>query len=213
MKKLMTLTFLLCFGTNYCFGQTIQEIFKSFPSTYMPEMTNEAKDSLLENGTYIFPKAEDYMETMKADYWTENNYIRLQYFFPDGLSGFFIIELKKFLKNDGTPIVVYSKFGGSPKAFDQHILLTFSYENNSLEPIENLGLPKTIETKEFLKEKILDSLDGKKLKMNTSYSLKTNDSDLLEYNIYPEIAPYYEWVKTEKFSYIWNGERFEPKEN
>ena len=209
----MTLTFFLCFGINYCFGQTIQEIFKSFPSTFIPEMTNEAKDSLLENGTYIFPKAEDYMETMKADYRTKNNYIRLQYFFPDGPSGFFIIELKKFQKNDGTPIVVYSKFGGSPKAFDQHILLTFSYENNSLEPIENLGLPKTIETKEFLKEEILDSLDGKKLKMNTSYSLKTNDSDLLEYNIYPEIAPYYEWVKTEKFSYIWNGERFEPKEN
>ena len=176
-------------------------------------MTNEAKDSLLENGTYIFPKAEDYMETMKADYWAKNNYIRLQYYFPDGPSGFFIIELKKFQKNDGTPIVVYSKFGGSPKAFGQHILLTFSYENNSLEPIENLGLPKTIETKEFLKEKILDSLDGKKLKMNTSYSLKTNDSDRLEYNIYPEIDPYYEWVKTEKFSYIWNGERFGPKEN
>ena len=48
MKKLMILTFLLCFVTNYCFGQTIQEIFKSFPSTYIPEMTNEAKDS---NGT------------------------------------------------------------------------------------------------------------------------------------------------------------------
>ena len=209
----MILTFLLCFGTNYCFGQTIQEIFKSFPSTYIPEMTNEAKDSLLENGTYIFPKAEDYMETMKADYRTENNYIKLQYFFPDGPSGFFIIELKKFQKNDGTPIVVYSKFGGSPKAFDQHILLTFSYENNTLEPIENLGLPKSIKTKEFLKEKILDSLDGKKLNMNTSYSLKTNDNNCVEYNIYPEVNAYHEWVKTEKFSFKWNGERFEPKEN
>ena len=121
--------------------------------------------------------------------------------------------MKKFQKNDGTPIVVYSKFGGSPKAFDQHILLTFSYENKSLEPIENLGLPKTIETKEFLKEKILDSLNGEKLRMSTNYSLQTNDSNCVEYNIYPEIDPYYELVKTEKFSYIWNGERFEPKES
>lgn len=209
MRRLTLVILLILSLKGLSFGQTIYEIFKSLPLEYTPELTTEAKDSLMEIGTYTIPGG-DSLETMKADYSTENGYIRLEYYFTTGQSGFIVIELRKFQKTDGSAIVVYSKFGGAMRAFDQHSLLTFEYKDETLKQNKNLGLPETIETKEFLKDNLPDILNKEKITLSTSYDLNS-ENNCIEYEINPQTNQFDEWIKTDSYSFIWNGERFEKR--
>lgn len=210
-RELLTILLILSL-TNLSFGQAIQEIFKSLPLEYTPELTSEAKDSLIQNGTYTFPGG-DSREIMKADYLAEKDYIKLWYYFTTGQSGFIVIELRKFQKTDDSPVVVYSKFGGARRAFDQHSLLTFDYTKGSLILNENLGLPETIATREFLKDNIPNSLKTEKITLNTSYNLAPEELNSVEYQIDLQTDQYDEWIITDSFLFTWNGKRFEKRKN
>ncbi|BDD05554.1 hypothetical protein [Aureibacter tunicatorum] len=90
---------------NLSFGQGIQEVFKSFPLMFTPRLTKEAKDSLISFGVYTLPGG-DTTETMKVQYMEERGFIRLQYYFKTGQSGFVDIQFREFKKNDGSSVVV-----------------------------------------------------------------------------------------------------------
>ena len=206
----ITLVILLTFSLiELSWGQTIQEIFKSLPLEYTVDLTNEAKDSLIKNGTYTIPGG-DSIETMKVDLSAQKDYIRLEYYFTSGQDGFIVIELRKFQKSDGSIIVVYSKFGGARNAFDQHSLLTFDYNNGTFKLDEHLGLPETIETKAFLKDNLPDSL--KMITLSTSYNLYPDEANCVEYELNPQTDQFDEWIKTNKIAFMWNGERFKKKD-
>lgn len=208
----VTLILLITFSlTNLSFGQTIQEIFKSLPLNYTSELTTGAKDSLIEQGTYTIPDG-DSDETMKVDYSAEKNYIRLYYYYTTGQRGFIVIELRRFQKTDGSCVVVYSKFGGAERAYDQDSLLTFDYENGTLKQNENLGLPENLETRAFLKDNLPDSLKGEKITLSTSYNLKPKETNCIEYEVDPQSDRFNEWIKTERILFTWNGKRFEKRE-
>lgn len=206
-RETLTILLILCL-TVVSYGQTIQEIFKTLPLDYTPELSTEAKDSLIQNGIHTIPGG-DSIETMKADYSAEMDFIRLEYYFTTGQSGFIVIELRKFQKIDGSTVVVYSKYGGARRAFDQHSLLTFNYAVKSLKLSENIGLPKTIETSDFLKDNLPDSLNSEKITLSTSYNLNPEEVNSIQYEINPQTDQFDKWIKTERFLYKWNGERFE----
>jgi len=174
---ILLLTVCLSYGA---LGQTIQEIFKALPLSYTLELSNETKNLLMEEGNCTMPNG-DSLETMSVDYLTEKDYIKLQYYFTTGQSGFIVIELKKFQKIDGAPIVVYSKFGGTPSAYEQHSLVTFDYKNGTLLANKNLGLPETLETAAFLKDNLPDSLKEEKISISTNYNL--NPKNQIKWNM------------------------------
>jgi hypothetical protein len=206
-KQLLTLLF---FFTMTCLslGQSIEEIFRAFPLAYATELTLESKDSLIQNGTYTYPGGDE-VESWKCDYASEKDFIRLIYSFPSGQSGVIIIELRKFQKIDGSLAVVYAKFGGTRSAYYQHTLLTFDYQDRSLTLNENLGLPKTIEAFQFLKDNLPDSVKTESRNLNTSYNLVSAEANSVEYLVNPETDKSEEWIKTNRFLFTWNGVRFE----
>lgn len=193
-------------------GQSIEEIFRAFPLAYATELTLEAKDSLMQNGTYTFPGGDE-VESWKCDYASEKDFIRLIYSFPTGQSGILIIELRKFQKIDGSLAVVYAKFGGTQRVYDQHTLLTFDYQDISLRLNENLGLPETIEPYQFLKDNFPDSVKTESRNLNTSYNLVPEEANSVEYLVNPETNQSEELIKTDRFLFTWNGVRFEKIEN
>lgn len=206
--KVQTLVILFSLSlASSALGQTIQEIFKTLPLEYAPSLTIEAKDSLIEKGTYTFPDG-DSIETMKASYLAQEDYLRLTFYFTTGQNGFSVIELRKFQRLNDSLVVVYSKYGGGRWAYDQHSLFTFDYHNGTLLKNTTLGLPETIETKGFLKENIPDSLKADELTLNTSYDLNPEDCKCVRYQVNPTLERYDPWIETKTISFIWNGERF-----
>ncbi|MDG1276540.1 MAG: hypothetical protein P8O16_04615 [Algoriphagus sp.] len=209
-KQLLTLLFFFTL-TVLSFGQSIEEIFKALPLAYANELTLEAKDSLIQNGTYTFPGGDE-VESLKCDYTSEKDFIRMIYSFPSGQSGILIIELRKFEKIDGSLAVVYAKFGGARRAYEQHTLLTFDYQDSSLRLNENLGLPETIEPYQFLKDNLPDSVKTESRNLNTSYNLVPEEANSVEYLVNPETNQSEELIKTDRFLFTWNGVRFEKSE-
>ncbi len=205
------LTVLLIFSlTNLSFAQSILEIFKSLPLEYTLELSNEAKASLMERGNYTFPGG-DSIETMEAEFLAQKDFLRIAYYFTTGQSGFIVIELRKFQKIDGSLIVVYSKFGGTRRAFEQHSLLTFDYNNGTFKLNKNLGLPENIESEEFLKDNLPDSFKGDRTMLSYSFNLEPEETNGIAYEINSQTNQFDELIKTNRFLFIWNGTRFEKK--
>ncbi len=153
MKK-WTIIITFIYFINLSYAQDIKEIFKAFPLEYTPELSQSGKDSILQYGEYIIPGG-DSVNTSKYDYYNENeNYIRLEYSFTTGQNGFFMIQLKKFKKENGDIIVVYTKHGGMLRAYDQHELIVFNYLNKHFTINKIIKLPSTIEPKVFLSRKL-----------------------------------------------------------
>lgn len=206
-KQFLTLLFFFTLE-SIAFGQTIEEIFRAFPLEYTIELTLEAKDSLIQNGTYAIPGGDE-RESLKCDYTSAKDFIQLIYSYPSGQSGIVIIEIRKFQKIDGSLAVVYAKFGGTRSTYDQHTLLTFDYQDSSLTLNENLGLPKTIEAFQFLKDNLPDSVKTPSRNLNSSYNLVPAEANSIEYLVNPSTDQAEGWIKTDRFPFTWNGERFE----
>jgi hypothetical protein len=208
MKKSTFILLLTICLSHGALGQTIQEIFKVLPLSYTLELSSETKNLLMEEGNYTMPNG-DSLETMSVDYLAAKDYIKLQYYFTTGQSGFIVIELRKFQKIDGSPIVVYSKFGGTPSAFEQHSLVTFDFKNGTLLANKNLGLPETFETGVFLKDNLPDGLKEEKISISTFYNLNPGKSNQIDYEISPQNDQFDPWIETKKLTFEWNGRRFQ----
>ena len=210
MKRKLVLTIaILGLTTAISHGQTIQEIFKALPLEYTPELTKIEKDSLIMFGTYILPGG-DSLEMSKYDYNSDTeNYIHLESSYINGPSGFFVIELRKFTKQDGKVIVVYAKYGGGPRMFDQHELIVFDYSSNKFTLNKTIKLPSTIEAKEFLKNPLPKNFNKHySNSLSSSYDLNPSDIEGVEYMAYPQVASDEVFMETQGFIYKWNGDTF-----
>lgn len=213
MKKQILFILLLLFSAIPLEAQTIEEIFHSLPAAYTPELTETAKDSLVQFNSYSIP-GDDPREIMKVSIIEKDeDFMRLQYYFTTGQRAFINIEIRVFTNRDGEPLIVYARYGGLPKAFDQHMLTTFNYSNGSLtRTIEKL-LPETIAAREFLKPEFVENFDSELQEISTGYDLDPEEKNSIEYKLEPQfIFGKDHWIHTYSIFFRWNGEIFEKRE-
>ncbi|MFO8147167.1 MAG: hypothetical protein ACQEWG_12725 [Bacteroidota bacterium] len=178
-------------------------------------MTETAKDSLLQFNSYTIP-GDDTLEIMEVAITEKSEeFMQLTYSFTTGQRAFVIIQIRVFQKRDGKPLIVYAKFGGLPRAFDQHILKIFDFSAGSLIETQKKLLPETIGVKEFLEPKDVDNFASDLEVMSTSYELNPEEKNSLIYKLEPQIYGKGEienLIKTYDFVYKWNGEVFIKKQ-
>lgn len=211
MKKFNLLILYFLFSTIKSDAQIIEEILLSLPAEFTPELTETAKDSLLQFSSYTIP-GDDPREIMEVAITEKSKeFIQLTYSFTTGQRAFVIIQIRVFRKRDDKPLIVYAKFGGLPRAFDQHILKTYNFSNGFLVETKE-KLSKSIGVKEFLKPKVVDEFAFDLEIMSTSYELNPEEKNSIEYKLESQIiygkGEIENLIQTYDFLFTWNGETF-----
>jgi len=188
------------------------EIFRLLPADCTPELDAKQRDTLLKNGEYILPGG-DSMETVKysIDAAPSPFYFRYVYSFTTGQRGFLAFELKKLTRNDGSIIIVFSRYGGVPVDAHQKELIVFNYKNKKLIPNKKNLLLKEVPIKYYLKNSTPDSIASKiKNVMNASYSLNSENPNSISFDLFP-IVPLEElekYILGDSMTFTWNGKKF-----
>jgi len=209
MKASWITVLLFIFSFHFSEGQTIRELFLVLPTQYTPDLTPGAKDSLLRFNTYSFPGG-DSIESKLCRYTspTEDHLI-IEYAFTSGQNDFTIIQLRKILKTDGKPCLIYARYGGAGRSFTQQGLRVFTYANNVLTDDKSFSLPEIIHANEFFKPGTPDSTRSIHAStISTSYDLKPSGFDAIEYLAYPQLAADYDLLETEVIRFTWDGRTF-----
>jgi hypothetical protein len=209
MKSRLTLIVLLSFISQISFGQTIRDLFLTLPDHYMPQLSKTAKDSLLRFNTYIFPGGNS-IETKKCTFSAEtDDHLIVEYGYTTGQQDFKIFQLRKILKSDGTPCVIFARYEGLDRSFVQQGLYVFAYKNNTLVKDPSIILPETVSVKEFFKAGTSDATIKQHEKViSTSYDLKPTGFDAIEYLAFPQSEMEYDLLETEVIRYTWDGKGF-----
>jgi hypothetical protein len=194
------------------FGQSIQDLFKILPLQYTPDLTISARDSLLQFNSYTIPGGDTLSTEEVSITERQDDFLQLNYGFTTGQKAFIIIELRKFVKRNGDIVVVYAKFGGMQKAFDQHALVTFDYHGKQLVLNKGLGLPETISPTAFLKPNTTDHAKASTITLSTGYRLHSDESNSIEFFVHPETEESASWLDTEAVIYTWDGDRFKKRQ-
>ncbi|WP_026965990.1 hypothetical protein [Algoriphagus terrigena] len=211
MKRLKFILLFLVLLSEYSVGQSMEEVFKSIPINYTPELSSGGKDSLIHFGVYTIPGG-DTLSTMEiAVTESKPDFIQFNLYFSTGQKMFSITEIRTFKKKDGSTIVVFAKSGGLQRAFDQYSLLTFEYSDGDVVLSRELGLPETIAWNEFLKSNLPDSLKLQEMTLSTSYDLYPQTSNAIAYLLNPQTQQFNDWIGEVEFLYVWNGNKFERK--
>ncbi len=213
MKTILKILIAMTVLTISSNSQTIDDYFKSLPAKYSFDLTKTAKDSLLIYENYTIPGGDSSSTEVIGITEKRNDFIELHYGFSTGQRAFQIIQLRLFKKIDGTPLIVYSKFGGLQRAFDQHFLITYEYKKGNLLKTPEVFLPETIPFNSFIKQDIPESLRTKYKMLSTSYNLYPKILNTIEYVLSPQFlyenTEFEQWIKTLSIQYKWNGLEFE----
>ncbi|HEY3404593.1 MAG TPA: hypothetical protein VGK59_14485 [Ohtaekwangia sp.] len=209
MKSRLQLLFFLVIISHLSFGQTIHDLFLALPDQYTPQLNKSRKDSLLRFNTYTFPGG-DSIETKTCTYSSEtDDHLVVEYSYTTGQQEFKIVQLRKLIKSDGTPCIIYARYDGHDRSFFQHGLFVFSYSNNSLIKDPTIILPETITVKEFFKAGTPEAIIREHEQIiSTSYDLKPTGFDAIEYLAYPRLETEYDLLETEVIRYTWDGKGF-----
>lgn len=193
----------------------MSDIFRFLPADCTPELDLKQRDTLLKNGEYVLPGG-DSLESVKytIDAAPSPFYLRYVYSFTTGQRGFLAFELKKLTRNDGSIIVVFSRYGGVPVDAHQKELIVFNYKNKKLIPNKENLLLKEVPIRYYLKNNTPDSIASKiKNVMNASYSLNSEYSNSISFDLFP-IVPLEElekYILGHSMSFTWNGKSFTRK--
>lgn len=196
------------------FSQSMAEIFKLLPADCTPELDSKQRDTLLENAEYTLPGG-DSLETI--EYTIESdlpNYLLYNYGFSTGQNGFIAFELKKFTRTDGSILIVYSRYGGTLRAYHQHDLKIFDYKNNKLILNKEKLLAQTISIKRFLRKGTPDSI-AKKIEsyVMATYDLDPENQKSVSYNLFPAVLldDLEKYLLSDSMILTWNGKSFTKK--
>jgi hypothetical protein len=202
--------------TASVYGQTMVAIFRELPPDCTPDLSTSERDSLLVNGEYIMPDG-DSIETTKYDIDTSTakNYLRYEFSFTTGQSGFIIFELRSFSTIDGGRIIIFSRYGGLSRAYEQQDLKVFRLKNHILlEDTKQTLLPETINTVAFMKKNIPEKIKKKiEQAVNSCYDLNPEGSRGIAFTIFAQspIDEYEQWVRGYTMYFTWNGVSFDKK--
>ena len=197
------------------FGQSMTEIFRLLPEDCTPELDLRQRDTLLQTGTYILPGG-DSLETIEYELDSSgfSDYLRYGFHFTTGQNAFLSIELRKFKKDDGGILIVYSRVSGMLRAYDQHDILIFDYKDSKLVQGKQRLLPIEIPIKEFLKKGTPDSI-AKKIKsyVMATYSLHPENPRSISFTLYPgaPLGDMEKYLLSDSMSFTWNGRSFTRK--
>lgn len=120
-------------GSIHSYSQSMTDIFRLLPADYTPGLNSKQKDTLLMKREYTLPGG-DSLETIKykIDSLGFSYYLEYNYSFTTGQRGFLQFELRKFIRKDGSILIIYSRYGGVPVDTHQQGLIAFEYKNNKL---------------------------------------------------------------------------------
>lgn len=217
MKKMRQLFLLILttFLLTDSFAQTMTSIFRQLPSECTPELSSKQRDTLVVKGEYVVPGG-DSIETLKYSIETNEtkDYLRYEYNFTTGQSGFIVFELRRFQKENGKKFVVFSRFGGVSRNYYQHDLKVFDIEGAFLkENNSQTLLPKEVGIDSFLKEETQDTVKTIiERAVNSCYSLYPEVANQIDWTIIPEYSEEYEpFVLAYTLTFTWTGLSFERK--
>ncbi len=195
---------------SYC--QSMTEIFRLLPEDCTPELDSKQRDTLLQAGTYILPGG-DSLETIEYDLDSSgfSDYLRYGFHYTTGQNAFLSIELRKFKRNNGSILIVYSRVGGMLRAYDQHDIFIFDYKGSKLSLTKQKLLPVEVPIKDFLKKGTPDSI-AKKIKsyVMATYSLDPENPRSISFTLHPgsPIDEMEKYLLSYSMSFTWNGRSF-----
>ncbi len=200
----------LFFNTSY--GQSMSTLFRQLPLECTPELSYKERDSLLRNQKYTIPGGDTVETTMYSiDTSQSKDYLRYEYTFITGQSGFIVFELRRLKKENGKTFIVFSRYGGTTYSFSQHELRVFDIINYSLKENKTQTLlPKVVEINTLLKNQTPDNI---KSNINESISSSYDLYPSLENQIFWRISSNYpseneEWTVRNQLVFSWDGNRF-----
>ena len=188
------------------------KIFKLLPPECTPGLNLKQRDSLIEHSLHALPGGdlEKTIAMYEMAYQGVPNYLQYVYYPTNGQEGFIAFELRKFVRNDGSILIVYSKYRGTYDKFSQQSLMIFDYKNNELILNKEHLLPGKMDIKFFVKPNTPATAIAK---INDSVSLSYN-LDFYDTTIYFGIYPSSSLGQEDSFiigyniSFIWNGKVF-----
>ena len=211
MKCLIVLL-LMSLANFGSYSQSMAEIFKLLPPECTPELNSKQRDTLLKNGEYILPGG-DSLETIEYELDSSgfSDYLRYGFHFTTGQNAFLSIELRKFRRNNGRILIVYSRVGGMLRAYDQHEIFIFDYKDSKLVLNRQKLLPLNIPINDFLKNGTPDSI-AKKIEnyVMATYSLQPENPISISFDLYPSVPldDLEKYLLTDSMLFIWNGKSF-----
>lgn len=207
LQKSILLLFVCLHFSVACFSQGMGQLFLMLPNEYVSDLNQQERKLLLEKRSYILPGG-DSIETVKykLDSTLRKDYLRFELSFPTGQSGFTLSELRKFKRTDGSQILVYSKYAGTPAAYERIALVVFDInENHLVENKENL-LPADLPLSDFVSKTLADSLIAKTItNLNSFYDLMQSD---IEYRVFSHVSIPDGYLAGTAIPFKWNGKTF-----
>jgi hypothetical protein len=196
-------------------GQSTVTFFRLLPPDCTPDLNAKEKNALLRKGTYTIPGG-DSIETIQytIDTTESKNYLRYEYGFTTGQRGFVVFELRKLLRKNGEPLLIFSRYGGAPAAYDQHELRLFSYKSGKLAEINNNLLPKEIDIQDFLETGTPDSIKNKiESYVNITYDLYPNVKNAVSMRLFQQVFlnDYENYLVGTELLFTWDGNTFSRK--
>ncbi len=191
-------------------SQTMASLFLMLPSECTPELNIDERKILLQNGEYIIPGG-DSLETVEyaMDTTSSINCLFYEFYFTTGQRAFITFELRKFKKNNGKEILVFTRCGGLAASYEQQDVRVFDIQKNYLKVNSSNLLPKNIALSKFIKKETPDSIKTKLgQSINACYELISTDSKNIEYRVFQQTDMANDWIVCNAFEFVWNGSKF-----
>lgn len=188
MKKLIIFIFFI--GTySLSIGQSMTSIFRLLPVECTPELNSKQKEILLKQKEYTFPDGDSTdTEKYTLEIDETKQYLRYEFYFTTGQQGFNSYEIRKFKKQDGSSLIIFSNYGGLKRAFDQNDIYAFIYKNKKLIKLHKQLLPAKMDVNVFLRTNTPDSIRQKaKSYSNCSYDLSPELKNTIAYRLFFQI--------------------------
>lgn len=205
------------FGTVVTKAQSnfIKTIFRLLPSSYIFELTEGTRDSILEGKTY-YPIENDSSSVLAFNYGASNfvdDYMYISMAFETSQRGSGMIEIRSFKLKENI-LVVVSKTGGVEGINYQQIdISTFLYDGErKLSPIKDTFLPEWPEDL-FIKSETPDSIK-KVILNNVNLTFDFSSPDvvlLLKSPFLLDNSLYRKWLRGDSIKYAWTGVQFIPE--
>lgn len=193
-------------------AQSMKTVFSLLPAKCTPELNPKQKAILLKNKQYTIPGG-DSIETVTYSFELDEpkGYIRYEFGFTTGQNGFGIYEVRKFLRNDGTSLIIFSNYSGTSRSYFQSTVLAFNYRQNKLVEIKNNLLPQEIKINQFLKQETPDSIRDKlNAYTSSSYDLHPEYKNKIKFHLFFEISNDEDekYIIGDTMIFTWTGNSF-----
>lgn len=211
-KSLFILVFLFFFCPNL-FAQDIKYFFKKLPESYIEDLNERAKDSLMD-GKNFYPPGNDSEEVVVyklEELDLKMNFLRIEMSYETGQRASIVFELRSFRTTGGNSIVIFSNVSNVPHESTQNNLIVFSYnQSKGLRAIKSLGLIEKPGIKYFMKDNTPDSVIKKYNNISsTVYELGyKGDITLINESNFEVNKMDESWFLGDVIKFVWSGDHF-----